>query len=70
MVWHKQAVRKAIQIRIKINSIIFLNRDSGDISLNVLCTNLIKNELTTILTKQLTMPISLLLQGWLPKRQD
>ena len=42
----KQVVREAIEIRHKINNNISLNRDLGEYSLNVLYTNLIKNDLT------------------------
>ena len=42
----KQVVREAIEIRLKINNNISLNRDSGECSLNVLYTDLIKNDLT------------------------
>ena len=42
----KQVVREAIEIRLKINNNISLNRDSGEYSLNALYTNLIKNDLT------------------------
>jgi len=42
----KQVVREAIEIRLKINYNISLNRDLGDYSLNALYKNLIKNDLT------------------------
>ena len=41
----KQAVREAIEIRLKINNTISLNKDVGEYSLNGLYTNLIKNDL-------------------------
>ena len=42
----KQVVREAIEIRLKINDNISLNRDLGEYSLNALYINLIKNDLT------------------------
>ena len=42
----KQVVREAIEIRLKINNNISLNRHLGEYSLNALYTNLIKNNLT------------------------
>ena len=42
----KQAVREVIEIRLKINNNISLNRDLREYSLNALYTNLIKHDLT------------------------
>ena len=41
----QQIVREVIEIRLKINYNIFLNRDLGEYSLNALYTNLIKSDL-------------------------
>ena len=41
----KQVVREAIEIRLKINNNISLNRDLGEYSANALCTNLIRHDL-------------------------
>ena len=57
----KQVVREAIEIKIKINSNISLNRDLGEYSLNALYTNLIKNDLTNYIKKPVnnsTQPIT------------
>ena len=42
----KQVVQEAIEIRLKINNNVSLNRDLGEYSLNALYANLIKNDLT------------------------
>jgi hypothetical protein len=48
----KQVAREAIEVRIKINNNISLNRDLGEYALNALYTNLIKNYLKNIKKKQ------------------
>ena len=52
----KQVVREAIEIRLKINNA-SLNRDLGEYSLNVLYTNLIKNDLTKYYKKRIDINI-------------
>ena len=47
----KQAVRESIEINLKLDNNISLNRDLGEYSLNSLCSNLIKNDLTKYFTK-------------------
>ena len=47
----KQVVRESIEIYLKINNNISLNRDLGEYSLNSLYSNLIKNDLTKYFTK-------------------
>ena len=47
----KQVVRESIEIRLKINNNISLNRDLGEYTLNALYTNLIKNDLTKYFKK-------------------
>ena len=47
----KQVVRESIEISLKINSNISLNRDLGEYSLNSLYSNLTKNDLTKYFTK-------------------
>ena len=47
----KQVVRESIEIRLKINKNISLNRDLGEYSLNSLYSNLIKNDLTKYFIK-------------------
>ena len=47
----KQVVRESIEINLKINKNISLNRDLGEYSLNSLYSNLIKNDLTKYFTK-------------------
>ena len=47
----KQVVPEAIEIRIKINSNVSLNRDLGEYSLNALYTNFIKNYLANYIKK-------------------
>jgi len=47
----KQEVQEAIEIRLKINNNISLNRDLGEYSLNALCTNLNKNDIKKYLKK-------------------
>ena len=42
----RQVVRETIEIRLKIDNNILLNRDLGEYPLNALYTNLIKNDLT------------------------
>ena len=44
-------VRESIEISLKINNNNSLNRDLGEYSLNSLCSNLIKNDLTKCFTK-------------------
>ena len=44
-------VRESIEIDLKINNKISLNRDLGEYSLNSLYSNLIKNDLTKYFTK-------------------
>ena len=48
----KQVVQEAIEIRLKINNNISLNRDLREYSLNALCTNLIKITLRNIIKNQ------------------
>ena len=47
----KQVVRESIEINLKINKNISLNRDLGEYSLNSLYSNLIKYDLTKYFTK-------------------
>ena len=47
----KQVVQESIEINLKINNNISLNRDLGEYSLNSLYSNLIKNDLTKYFTK-------------------
>ena len=47
----KQVVRESIEISLKVNNNISLNRDLGEYSLNSLCSNLIKNDRTKYFTK-------------------
>ena len=57
----KQVVREAIEIRLKIDNNISLNRDLGEYSLNALYTNLIKNDLTKYYKKPIdinTKPVT------------
>ena len=49
----KQVFKESIEISLKINSNVSLNRDLGEYSLNFLYSNLIKNHLT----KYFTTPI-------------
>ena len=48
----KQVDREAIEIRLKINNNLSLNRDLREYSLNALYTNLIKNDLTKYFKSQ------------------
>ena len=49
----KQVVREAIEIRLKINNIISLNRDLREYSLNAPYTNFIKNNFTKYYKKRI-----------------